>query len=92
MYINTISFKNGRLVAFRSEIPYSVDKIDEGWNFVSDESSKAVVSFRGSEIVTLVSEVMKEEKPSENILIPTGKAPVKKNGKKPGLKTKITNG
>ena len=90
MYINTISFKNGRLVAFRSEIPFSVDKVAEGWNLVTDEKNKAIVSFRGSEIVTLVSEVERETaKPSALIKVPESK--VKKNGKKPGLKTKITN-
>jgi hypothetical protein len=85
MYMNTISFKNGRLVGFRSEIPYSTDKVAEGWNIIVDDSTKAVVSFRGSEIVTLVSELEREKtepKLSENIVVPA----IKKNGKKTKLK------
>lgn len=85
MYMNTISFKNGRLVGFRSEIPYSTDKVAEGWNIIVDDSTKAVVSFRGSEIVTLVSELEREKtepKLSANIKVPA--IDKKKNGKKAG--------
>lgn len=91
MYINTISFKNGRLVGFRSELPYSTDKIAEGWNIIVDDSTKAVVSFKGSEIVTLVSELEREKKEpklSDNIKVPALDKKTKKNGKKTKIEIK----
>lgn len=91
MYTNTISFKNGRLVGFRSEIPFSTDKVAEGWNIIVDSSSGAVISFKGSEIVTLVSE-LEREKPksalSDNIKVPALDKKNKKNGKKARIEIK----
>ena len=55
MYVNSISFKNDTTIRFESETPYSVDKVAEGWNVIIDESDKHVISFRGSEIVTIES-------------------------------------
>ena len=36
MYLNVISFTNGKVVPFRTKVPYSVDKVAEGWNVVPD--------------------------------------------------------
>jgi hypothetical protein len=55
MYMNVISFKNGKTILFKSKTPYSVDKVSEGWNVIIDESDNHAVSFRGSEIVTIES-------------------------------------
>lgn len=56
MYLNVISFTNGKVVPFRTKIPYSVDKVTEGWNVVTDEANGQVISFRGVYIVTIASE------------------------------------
>lgn len=53
MYLNVISFKNGRDAVFQSEVPYSVDQINNGWNIVSDESNGQILNFRGEDIITV---------------------------------------
>lgn len=63
MYLNMISFKNGTRLQFQSLLPYSVDKIKEptpedqysDWNLITDERTGQILSFRGSEIVTIAS-------------------------------------
>lgn len=77
MYFNTISFKNGRVLSFRTEIPYSVDKTADDWSVVTDAVTGQTLSFRGSEVVTIASAKQTEEK----------KQPAKK---KPKVKTSIT--
>ena len=56
MYLNVISFTNGKVVPFRTKVPYSVDQVAEGWNVVTDEANGQVISFRGVYIVTNASE------------------------------------
>lgn len=51
MYLNAISLKNGLRLAFTTEIPFSVNKLVEGWNLVNDQQNGATISFLGSEVV-----------------------------------------
>ena len=70
MYLNVISFKNGKTLQFQSVVPYSVDKVKEpspadqygDWNLVTDEVNGQTLSFRGSEIVTIASIEVKENR------------------------------
>lgn len=56
MYLNVISFKNGKTLAFQTKVPFSVDKL-EGNEFlvVTDESNGQILSFRTSEVVTIAN-------------------------------------
>lgn len=62
MYVNVLSFKNGKTLAFRTTIPFSVDKL-EGNEFlvVTDEANGQILSFRTSEVVTIADVVVKSE-------------------------------
>lgn len=88
MYLTIITFKNGRTIPFQSEVPYSADKVIDGWNLITDKKTGQIISFRGEEIVTIAS------RPDNGNLINTGKKypPVKKTpkGRKPAVKTAIT--
>ncbi|MDU3434306.1 MAG: hypothetical protein E6005_07690 [Peptostreptococcus sp.] len=69
MFINVLSFKNGKTIVFKSETPYSVNKLNEttgadkygDWNLVTDSSTGEVMSFRGTEVVTISTVPIKEE-------------------------------
>lgn len=69
MYLNVISFKNGKTLAFRTDTPYSVNKLNEGntadrfgdWNLVTDSGTGEIMSFRGSEIVTISTAIIKND-------------------------------
>lgn len=56
MYLNVLSFKNGKTLAFQTGIPFSVDKL-EGNEFlvVTDEVNNQMLSFRTSEVVTIAN-------------------------------------
>lgn len=56
MYLNLITFKNGKNASFTSEIPYSTDKVEDGWNVIAITDKKQTVSFRGSEVVSIVNQ------------------------------------
>lgn len=56
MYLNVLSFKNGKTLAIQTTTPLSVEKIDRGWNVIADEVNGQVLSFYGSEIVTIASQ------------------------------------
>ena len=60
MYLNVISFKNGKTLAFQTKVPFSVDKL-EGNEFlvVTDEVNGQILSFRTSEVVTIANAVVK---------------------------------
>ena len=77
MYKNIVSFKNGRVLMFETEVPYSIDKTKEEWSIIADTKTDQVLSFRGSEVVSIASAKVQAE-------------PKKKTGKKPAIKTKIT--
>ena len=90
MYLNVISFKNGKTLAFQTETPYSVDKVNEGsdptdkygdWNLVTDDSNGQILSFRGTEIVTIATAPVKENRQAK-------RDKSKRFGK--GLTTKVT--
>lgn len=69
MYLNVISFKNGKTLAFRTDTPYSVNKLNEDntadrfgdWNLVTDSGTGEIMSFRGSEIVTISTAMIKND-------------------------------
>ena len=69
MYLNVISFKNGKTLAFRTDKPYSVNKLNEDntadrfgdWNLVTDSGTGEIMSFRGSEIVTISTAMIKND-------------------------------
>ena len=69
MYLNVISFKNGKTLAFRTDTPYSVNKLNEDntadrfgdWNLVTDSRTGEIMSFRGSEIVTISTAIIKND-------------------------------
>lgn len=76
MFKNMVSFKNGRVMTFDTEVPYSIEKTKDEWSVIVDTKTNQVLSFKGSEVVTIASAEIKAEK--------------KKTGKKPAIKTAIT--
>ena len=74
MYLNVLSFKNGKTLAFQTTIPFIIDKL-EGNEFlvVTDEVNDQILSFRTSEVVTIANAVVKS-----------------KDKKAKGFKTKVT--
>ena len=62
MYLNVLSFKNGKTLAFQSKVPFSIDKL-EGNKFlvITDEVNGQIFSFRTSEVVTIANAVVKSE-------------------------------
>lgn len=76
MYKNVVSLKNGRVMMFETEVPYSIEKTKEEWSVIVDTKTNQVLSFKGSEIVTIASAKVTVEK--------------KKTSKKPNIKTAIT--
>ena len=79
MYLNVISFKNGKTLAFQSKVPYSVDKIVENWNLVTDDANGQILSFRGTEIVTIATAPVKANRAQRRA----------KETKKPAISTKV---
>lgn len=74
MFLNVLSFKNGKTIPFQTKTPYSVEKVFEGWNVVIDEVNGQCLSFRGSEIVTIASQdTTKLEKAGKQTQRPKGK-------------------
>lgn len=76
MFKNIVSFTNGRVMMFDTETPFSIDKLKDEWVIVTDSKTNQVLSFKCSEVVTIASAKVKAEK--------------KKIGKKPVIKTAIT--
>lgn len=79
MYLNVISFKNGKTLAFQSKVPYSVDKVVENWNLVTDAANGQILSFRGTEIVTIATAPVKENRAQSRT----------KSNKKPAISTRV---
>lgn len=79
MYLNVVSFKNGKTLGFKSKVPYSVDKVADNWNLVTDEVNGQILSFRGSEIVTIATAPVK----NKTEIVRSNKL------KKPKLSTKV---
>lgn len=62
MYLNVLSFKNGKTLAFQSKVPFSVDKLEgNDYLVVTDEVNGQILSFRTSEVVTIANAVIKSE-------------------------------
>lgn len=75
-YLNVLSFKNGKTLAFQTDFPFSYDKtVESEWNIVTDERTGQILSFRSSEIVTIASLKINPES----------------TGKKKGLTTKVVS-
>ena len=56
MYVNVLSFKNGKTLAFQSKVPFSVDKLEDNeFLVITDESNGQILSFRTSEVVTIAT-------------------------------------
>ena len=56
MYLNVLSFKNGRTLAFQTKVPFSVDKLEVNESLVvTDEVNGQILSFRTSEVVTIAN-------------------------------------
>ena len=98
MYLNVLSFKNGKTLAFQTKVPFSVDKL-EGNEFlvVTDEANGQILSFRTSEVVTIANAVVNPEdkKPTAEDVVDgpkkrTGKSTLTPVHKIPALKTKVT--
>lgn len=70
MYFNVVSFKNGKTVAFTSNVPFSIDKLDKEWSIITDAKTGQNVSFKNSEVTAICSnkvETKKGEKKKPNI-------------------------
>lgn len=61
MYLNVISFKNGKTLPFQTKVPFSIDKLDNEWIVVTDEVNGQILSFKTSEVVTIANAVVKSE-------------------------------
>lgn len=61
MYLTVISFKNGKTIPIQSEIPLSADKVVPGFMVITDEVNGQILSFRGEEIVTISSALIKDD-------------------------------
>lgn len=61
MYLNVISFKNGKTLPFQTKVPFSLDKLDNEWIVVTDEVNGQILSFKTSEVVTIANAVVKEK-------------------------------
>jgi hypothetical protein len=93
MYLNVLSFKNGKTLQFQSVTPYSVDKLKEptptdkygDWNLVTDEANGQILSFRGSEVCTIATIKVEENRqqrrdPRKRKTVNPGKVPAIKTG------------
>lgn len=58
MYLNVISFKNGKTLPFQTKVPFSLDKLENEWIVVTDEVNGRILSFKCSEVVTIANEVL----------------------------------
>lgn len=76
MYKNIVTFKNNRAMTFDTETPFSIDKLKDDWVIINDAKTKTTLSFKSSEVVTIASV--------------ESKLKIEKNGKKPNIKTAIT--
>jgi hypothetical protein len=61
MYLNVISFKNGKTLPFQTKVPFSLDKLENEWIVVTDEVNGQILSFKTSEVVTIANAVIKEK-------------------------------
>lgn len=61
MYLNVISFKNGKTLPFQTKVPFSLDKLENEWIVVTDEVNCQILSFKTSEVVTIANAEVKEK-------------------------------
>lgn len=62
MYLNVISFKNGKALSFNSAIPFSIDKLAESEAIVvTDALNGQILSFKSSEVVTIANAEVKDK-------------------------------
>lgn len=56
MYLNVLSFNNGKTLAFQTKVPFSIDKLyDNKFVVITDEVNNQILSFRSSEVVTIAN-------------------------------------
>lgn len=60
MYLNVVCLKCGKTIPFQSKVPYSVDKVVDDWNLISDETNGEIISIRGTEIASICSQDVKK--------------------------------
>jgi hypothetical protein len=48
--------KCGKTLPFQSKVPFSADKVEDGWNLLTDERNGQIISVRGSEIASIASQ------------------------------------
>lgn len=58
MYLNVILFKSGATLNVQTSVPFSIDKINDGWNVITDEANGQISSFKGDEISNITSASM----------------------------------
>lgn len=68
MYLNVISFTNGKMIQFQSKVPYSIDQLADGWNVVSDEVNGQIVNFKADGVVTIASTVIPSGKAKSGVM------------------------
>ena len=71
MYLNVISFKNGKTLPFQTKVPFSLDKLENEWIVVTDEVNGQILSFKCSEVVTIANAVVEseDEKPTAEDIV-----------------------
>lgn len=91
MYFNVIHLRSGKNLAFQSKVPYSVDKIEDGWNLISSEDTGEVISVRGSEIAAISSVDVDKVAPDKKVdRLAKAAQTAAQRGKKGGFKSSVT--
>ncbi|MEE3428401.1 MAG: hypothetical protein VZQ55_05490 [Ruminococcus sp.] len=97
MYINVLTFSNGKTIGCHTETPFSIDKLSipngedplSDWNTIFDEVNHESVNFRTSELVTIASAKLSPEEARKKKSTSV-KNEARKNGKKANFKADIT--
>ena len=71
MYKNIVTFKNGRAMVFETNMPFSIDKLQNEWTIIIDSKTKTTLNFKSSEVVTIASSEIKQEKQTKKSNIKT---------------------
>lgn len=91
MYLNVICLKCGKTLPFQSKVPYSADKVADGWNVLTDEMNGQIISVRGSEIASIASQDVDKIAPDKKVDRKQKAAEIGKKkaqaGKRPGFMT-----
>lgn len=55
MYLNVLSFKNGKTLSFQTIEPFTPTQVNQGWTEVKDAKEKQTVYFDAFELVTIAT-------------------------------------